>query len=222
MRTSAGAATAGTVKGWLIAGLMLLLAAFGLTIAAAGEDIVPGDITILLAVQRPASEEIDNIASAVSFVGDDVPAMVVLALIGVLWLITLGRRDLALFLAVAAALRAIGPGLKLVVASPRPSIETVMVVAQADGAGFPSGHALGAGLFYGAIAVIAEQTVENRLVARGIQVTACVMMVLIALSRVRLGVHWPTDVAGGLLYGLAFVCLMQSGMLVWRLGRLRS
>ena len=91
-----------------------------------------------------------------------------------------------------------------------------MIVAQADGLGFPSGHAMGAALFYGAIAIVAPQVIANRLVARGIQVAAFVMMVLIALSRVRLGVHWPSDVVGGLLFGLAIVCLLQAVLLTWR------
>ena len=211
----AGPVEPGAVTGWLIAGLLLLLAAFSLTIVAAGEGTVPGDITLAHALQRPASEEIDTIASGVSSVGDGFPAMMALTLLGILVLTSLGRRDLALFLAVAAVLRAIGPGLKLVVNSPRPSIETVMVVAQADGSGFPSGHAMGAALFYGAIAVIAPQVVRNRRFARGIQLGAFVTMGLIALSRVRLGVHWPTDVAGGLSYGLATVCLLRAGMLAY-------
>ena len=207
---------------WLIAGLLLLLGAFGLTVIAAGEGTLPGDVALTLALQRPTSEEIDAIARAVSFAGDDFPAMVVLALVGVAGLVYVGRPDLALFLGGAAALRAVGPVLKLVINSPRPTVETVSVVAQADGLGFPSGHALGAALFYGAIAVIAPQVVSNRLVALEIQVAAFAMMGVIALSRVRLGVHWPTDVAGGLLYGLALVCLMQSALLAWRQGRLRT
>ncbi len=200
----------------------MLLAAVGLTVVAAGDGIVPGDIALALAVQRPGSEEIDSFARAVSLIGDGFPAMVVLALAGIVWLTTLRRWDLALFLLVALMLRAIGAGLKIVVNSPRPSIETVTIAAQADGLGFPSGHALGASLFYGAIVVISQQTVEKRFVARGIQVTAGLTMVLIALSRVRLGVHWPTDVIGGLLYGLAFVCLMQAGLLIWQRSRVRT
>ncbi len=151
-----------------------------------------------------------------SIIGDDFPGMVVLALLGVVILISRGRRDLALFLALAAALRAIGPGLKVLINSPRPTLETVVIVAQANGLGFPSGHAMGAALFYGAIAVIAPQAIRDRAPARGVQWLAAVMMILIALARVRLGVHWPSDVVGGLLFGLAIVCGLWAGMVAWQ------
>lgn len=211
----------GPAARWLIAGLLLLFAALGLTVVAAGDGTVPGDVAIARAVQQPVSAEIDAVARTVSLIGDDYPAMVIFALTGVVLLGYIGRRDLALFLGVAAALRAVGPVLKVLIASPRPSIEAVVIVAEAGGLGFPSGHAMGAALFYGAIAIIAPQVVGSRLFARGIQVAAVVMMTLIALSRVRLGVHWPTDVAGGLAYGLAIVCFLQAALLVWRNARFR-
>jgi membrane-associated phospholipid phosphatase len=61
----------------------------------------------------------------------------------------------------------------------------------------------------------------RRLVARGIQVAAFVIMGLIAISRVRLGVHWPSDVVGGLLFGLAAVCMIQAVLLTWRRAQIR-
>jgi membrane-associated phospholipid phosphatase len=173
-------------------------------------------------VQRPGSTGIDALAGFVSLVGDDFPAMVGLGLVGVVTLVAVGRRDLAVFLGAAAALRAVGPGLKSLIASPRPTSEAVAIIVQTDGMGFPSGHAMGAALFYGAVAIIAPQVVGNRLVAGGLQVAAFVMMGLIALSRVRLGVHWPTDVAGGLLFGLGIVCLLRAAMLAWQRDRLKT
>ena len=200
---------------WAVAGVLLLVAALAVTVAAAGEGTVPGDIAIALAIQQPPSTEIDGAARLVSLVGDDFPAMVLFAVAGVVWLAWRGRRDLALFLAACAALRAVGPPLKVLFNSPRPTLEAVAVVAQSNGLGFPSGHALGAALFYGAIAVIAPEAIANRRLVRAVQIAAAAMMLLIALSRVRLGVHWPSDVAGGLLYGLGMVCLVQAAMLGW-------
>jgi undecaprenyl-diphosphatase len=206
---------------WLLAGLVLLLAALALTVVSAGEGIVPGDVAVARALQMPASVEVDALARYVSLAGDDFPAMVGLGLVGVVILAAAGRWDLAIFLGAAAAVRAVGPGLKALIASPRPSPEAVAIVVQVDGMGFPSGHAMGAALFYGAIAVIAPQVVANRRHVRGIQVVALAMMTLIALSRVRLGVHWPSDVAGGLLFGLGVVCLLRAAMLSWRQAQLR-
>jgi undecaprenyl-diphosphatase len=201
---------------WLIVGLALLLAAIVLTLVAAGEGIVPGDIAIARAIQQPPSSPLDAAARVVSDIGDEFPAMALMALGGVALLVFRGRRDLALFLALAAALRALGPVLKALINSPRPTLEAVVVVAQADGLGFPSGHALGAALFYGAIAIIVPQAVMNRPLARVLQIVAVIAMVLIAWSRVRLGVHWPSDVAGGLLFGLGLVCLLQAALLFWQ------
>lgn len=201
---------------WLVVGLVILVAALGLTVVAAGAGTAPGDIAIARAMQRPPSEQLDAAAHIISDVGDEFPAMALMALVGVALLLRHGWRDLALFLAIAAALRVLGPVLKVLINSPRPTLEAVIVVAQADGLGFPSGHALGAALFYGAIAVIAPQAIGGPMVVRAIQALAVVMMMLVAWSRVRLGVHWPSDVAGGLLYGLGLVCLVQAAFLAWQ------
>jgi membrane-associated phospholipid phosphatase len=212
----------GSVAKWLIAGLLMLLAAIALSVVAAGEGVVPGDIAIARAVQQPASGEIDALARLASLVGDDFPAMVGIGLIGITIMTAVGRRDLAAFLGIAAVLRVVGPVLKTLIASPRPTSDAVAIIVQSRGLGFPSGHAMGAALFYGAIAIIAPQVVANRLLARGIQVGAAAMMPLIALSRVRLGVHWPSDVVGGLLFGLASVYLLQAAFLGWRQAQFRT
>ena len=205
------------VRRWLASGLLLLLAAFALTIVASGEGTVPGDIAIARALQQPPSATLDMAAQVLSDIGDEFPGMALMALVGVTLLVARGRRDLALFLGLAAASRALGPVLKVLINSPRPTLEAVIVVAQADGLGFPSGHALGAALFFGAVVIIIPQVVNGSVPARIAQTLAVGMMLLVAWSRVRLGVHWPSDVAGGLLFGIGLVCLLQAAFLRWRI-----
>jgi undecaprenyl-diphosphatase len=219
-----GASTAGGIsaRGWALAGLTLLGAAFLLGLAAAGEGPVRGDIEVARAIQGPNSGPLDTLAVVMSLVGDGYPAMVVLALAAVAVLIAAGRRDLAVFVGLAAALRAAGPIMKDLANSPRPAAESVAILEQADGLGYPSGHALGAALLYGALALAAAESIANKMLARCVQVAALLMIVLIALSRVRLGVHWPSDVVGGLLIGMGLICLLRAVAITWSGVRVRT
>ncbi len=193
---------------WLIAGLLLVCGGVALGVVAAGERVPALDLVITNAVQAPRGLALDELAWAVSRLGDGFPQMVVLAIVAVVLLAVRGRTDLALFVGVAAAIRALGPVLKDLGQSPRPPESLWAAIESADGFGYPSGHALGAALFFGAIAVAAPEVTRNRVISVTAQVLGGVMIVLTAWARVRLGVHWPSDVAGGVLFGLGTVCLL--------------
>ena len=75
---------------------------------------------------------------------------------------------------------------------------------------FPSGHALGAFCFYGALAAIISDRMQNR---RGRLITwsvAVLLIVLIGFSRIYLGVHYPSDVLAGYAAGLVWVMTVAS------------
>jgi undecaprenyl-diphosphatase len=195
---------------WLVAGLLLLVAGTLLGVAAAGGGTLPADVLLARAVQRPVSPALDTGAWVISRIGDHFPQMTLLALALVAFLLYRGRADLAAFIAAAAVLRMVNPMLKTLFASGRPTAPDIAIIDLADGFGYPSGHAFGAALFYGAILVIAPSIVRNSALARIIQAAAAAMIVLMALARVRLGVHWPSDVAGGVLFGLGIVCVLKA------------
>jgi membrane-associated phospholipid phosphatase len=98
----------------------------------------------------------------------------------------------------------INDGLKVALHAPRPYWYSTDVKALAAEASFgiPSGHAQHA--------VVAWSTLAAWIKQRWMWVTAIVLIVCISLSRLYLGVHFPTDVLAGWLVGILLVwCLLR-------------
>jgi len=92
--------------------------------------------------------------------------------------------------------------LKLGFNRPRPSIFVPEVHAVSSS--FPSGHAMSAAIVYGTVAYLAAR-LHKRMWARTLVMTAAlIVIVLISISRMYLGVHYPSDVIAGLAIGLAW------------------
>jgi len=76
---------------------------------------------------------------------------------------------------------------------------------------FPSGHALFATCFFGGVAVLASHRLRHRAAEVAVWVAAVLAIVLIGVSRIYLGVHYPTDVLGGLAAGTVWVGAVALG-----------
>jgi undecaprenyl-diphosphatase len=161
------------------------------------------------AAQRRAAESdvLFGVNWVVSFMGSTAGLIAVL-IVASLWI---GSRrnawssaDLLIVLALGASL--VNRTIKEIVGRARPEWADPIMVS--NGYSFPSGHALNSTVVYGAIVLIAgRRTHWTRLAA-----AASVLVSLIAVSRVFLGVHYPTDVVAGIALGgawlapLAVVC----------------
>ena len=180
---------------------LLLVAAVLLSVSAAGNGLLPGDVAAALSVQDALLPRGRGLVEGVNELGRAWPGAIVVTLLvaGVLaW-----RRCFAEALVVAATLplRAVNPALKALVDSPRPTGDLVPVLERAEGSGFPSGHATGAVLLYGAVFAVAPALTGSAGAVRLIQIAAASMIVLAGAARVAVGAHWPTDVLGGYLWG---------------------
>ena len=124
------------------------------------------------------------------------------ALIGLwLWRRRRGRLGLIL-LAVTLTGRALGEVQKYWIARVRPDLEPHLVVVKTSS--FPSGHATSSMIFYLSLALaLTAHTRWHRAAASG----AVMLSLLVGVSRVMLGVHWPSDVIGGWAFGLLWVLL---------------
>ena len=77
---------------------------------------------------------------------------------------------------------------------------------------FPSGHAMSAAAIYGTVAFLAARLAQQRRTRIAIYVVAALVIVVVAASRVYLGVHYPTDVAAGLLVGFAWAAFCTAAL----------
>jgi membrane-associated phospholipid phosphatase len=95
--------------------------------------------------------------------------------------------------------------LKLLVARPRPPLEDARIVEA--GFSFPSGHATAAATFYGTLAYLLIRCMSPDWLKALIGVTAALIVLAVGVSRIYLGVHYPTDVIGGWIIGFVWASI---------------
>jgi membrane-associated phospholipid phosphatase len=76
---------------------------------------------------------------------------------------------------------------------------------------FPSGHAFFAASFFGGLAVLASDRVRSKLLRSLIWLTAIGLILLVGMSRIYLGVHYPSDVLAGYAAATIWVTAVAFG-----------
>jgi undecaprenyl-diphosphatase len=76
---------------------------------------------------------------------------------------------------------------------------------------FPSGHAFFAASFFGGLAVLVSGRVRSKVMRLTVWVVALSIILLIGISRVYLGVHYPSDVAAGYAVAVVWVAGVALG-----------
>ena len=110
--------------------------------------------------------------------------------------------------------------LKLLFARPRPDVIPHFVETLTHS--FPSGHSMLAAVTYLTLGALASQLASRNKVKIYVLGSCVILAILVGLTRVYLGVHYPTDVLAGWTLGFAWAtaCLIVTRLLLLR-GMLR-
>jgi undecaprenyl-diphosphatase len=179
------------------------LAGIWLAMLIAGGPDAAWDRQIFAGIHGGVRQEMIRWAGLVTHLGSWIPLTVV-GLAAVVALAFKRRRRAALLLVMLFVGR-MGVELhKLLTGTPRPPIAgEVLIDASLS---FPSGHAANSMITYVAVALLVPAAQRNRAIA---VVLAVSLSIVIGLSRVVIGVHWPSDVIGGWAFGLLLVVIFM-------------
>jgi len=200
---------------WLFVGLsacVLLLVFLTLASGVIEGDTLAFDTKILQVLRDPhdPSKLIGppwlegSLVDLTALGGPTVLTLVVLAVIGFLLLQT--RYRTALFV-VATWLSGefVNSALKHAFNRPRPTI--VPHLRDVFSTSFPSGHAMESAIVYLTLGAILMRVAEDRVTKVYCLGIAVLLTVVVGVSRVYLGVHYPTDVIGGWIIGFAWASI---------------
>ena len=128
------------------------------------------------------------------------------------------RREAVLLAATMLSGWAFETLLKTIIGRPRPTLVPHLI--EAGGLSFPSGHSFNSAVVYMSIALALASLSPRRGMRLSLIAGAALVSALIALSRVWLGVHYPSDAIAGWLGGMAWALMAHT--LLYRRTRYRG
>jgi len=200
---------------WLCIGLGVCFLLWGFL--ALASEVMEGDTTaldtkILVALRKaddptrpigPAWVE-NSLLDLTAIGGPTVLGLVVFSVVGFLVLQKRYHTAAVIFLTAASG-ELVNVALKHLFLRPRPDV--VPHLRNVESLSFPSGHAMESAIIYLTLGAMLMQLSESRLVKAYCIGLAIVLTLLVGISRVYLGVHYPTDVVAGWMFGFFWASL---------------
>ena len=194
------------------------LAAFAvLAVLANAYAYFSWDLRVANAVQAIPLPGMEAAMLVVSYVGNGATSWAVVIAAFLLFFAWRRRSEAFGLLLSAAGGSALNRVVKYVVARPRPTMEHVRVSGEWANESFPSGHVTFYVCFFGFLFFIAFALLPRGSAARKVACgLAAVPVLLVGLSRVYLGAHWPSDTLGAYLLSGAWLAFSLDMYRRWK------
>jgi undecaprenyl-diphosphatase len=204
----------------LIGALGIILVA-GLTVAASGtaifvevaEHVRSGssqalDELVMRWVDTHHLPALDALMLEITALGTGIVVLMIVAVAALFLILTQHKYPAILLLASTFGGLVLNAVLKLGFDRPRPSV--VVAAVHTFSSSFPSGHAMSAAIVYSTVAYLAARLHRDKRARWLVMTGAMVLIALISFSRIYLGVHYPSDVIGGVAIGLAWAAFCMA------------
>lgn len=196
----------------------LILAALAMWVfASIADDVLDKesqafDTGILLALKSLHTPLIDQLMIGLTFMGEPTVLLVMCLVLGILLLIQQRRQEATIIAIAGGGAGGLNYLLKELFARSRPALwERVVDVSHYS---FPSGHAMVSMVIYGMIGYLLTTRFPRwRVLIINLTI---IFISVIGLSRLYLGVHWPTDVLAGYAAGLVWLIACIISLRIWQ------
>lgn len=177
---------------------LLLAIGFGLIVLfISNKKIVSFDDRISEYIQSLNSAVLTNIMKLFTFIGSgSVIAVIVIIALILFYAILRHRSELVLLIGVVVGSALLNVVLKIIFHRARPTINRLIEVS---GYSFPSGHSMAAFTLYGILSFLLWKHISSYQGRTLLIIVSVLMIAMIGISRIYLGVHYPSDVLGGFL-----------------------
>ncbi len=175
-----------------------------LTTSMSHNELKTFDQEVVADVIQYRGNTLTVIMKFVTTIGDIFGYLFLVAIMGLFFYLRKRWRtalEVTLVLVLASGLNIV---LKEVISRPRPIINRIVY---ADFYSFPSGHAMSAIVFYGFISYLSIILIKKGWLKTVIIMGCAFMVMIIGISRIYLGVHFPSDILAGYLAGSSWLML---------------
>ena len=202
----------GTVGIFLIVGAVVALVAT-VGFAELAEHVLAGrtqafDVAILKWLHEHQHPLLTNVMVEVTYLGTGTVVMMIVGIVAMFLWHTEHKHSARLLLAATAGNILLNGALKLVYHRARPTVFEWQTTAVSSS--FPSGHAMSATVVYGTVAYLCMRLQRHRWSRVLTLLAAVTLILLICLTRLYLGVHYPSDVIGGIIVGLGWAAFCMA------------
>lgn len=191
-----------------IIGLISLFAFSFMAFFVSANKVVQFDSTIITFVQGFENSALTVVMKIFTFIGDTKSVIVLSILVIIFLYVVLKHRvELILFIAAIIGSAVLNQLLKYSFQRARPELHRLIEI---DSYSFPSGHAMNAFTVYTIISFLLWRHIPSRTGRILLIIISALMIFTIGISRIYLGVHYPSDIIAGYF---ASGCWL--GMAIW-------